>query len=121
MTTGKRKSERSTRRKLSSPGRPPLWQRKHLCRFWRGIAAGLSSEYPFWSVGFWGPFPVGFGEFDQFAYPQSLKLGNWYEILRPPLYRNGERWVIAGRYKTTLPTSSQFCPDGHWPPSLKQL
>lgn len=44
MTTGKRKSERSTRRKLSSPGRPPVWQRKNLCRFWRGIAAGLSSE-----------------------------------------------------------------------------
>ena len=44
MTTGKRQSERSTRRKLSSPGRPPVWQREKLCRFWRGIAAGLSSE-----------------------------------------------------------------------------
>jgi IS30 family transposase len=44
MTTGKRKSERSTRDKLSSPGRPPIWQREHLCRFWRAIAAGLSSE-----------------------------------------------------------------------------
>lgn len=39
-----RKSERSTRRKLSSPGRPPVWQREHLCRFWREIAAGLSYE-----------------------------------------------------------------------------
>lgn len=44
MTTGSRKSERSTRQKLSSPGRPPVWQRENLCRFWRGIAAGLSSE-----------------------------------------------------------------------------
>lgn len=44
MTTGKRKSGRSTRRKLSSPGRPPVWQREHVCRFWREIAAGLSSE-----------------------------------------------------------------------------
>jgi transposase-like protein len=44
MTTGKRKSERSTRDKLCSPGRPPIWQREHLCRFWRAIAAGLSSE-----------------------------------------------------------------------------
>lgn len=42
--TGKRKSERSTRRKLCSPGRPPVWQRETLCRFWQGIAAGLSSE-----------------------------------------------------------------------------
>lgn len=42
--SGRRKSERSTRQKLSSPGRPPVWQREHLCRFWREIAAGLSSE-----------------------------------------------------------------------------
>lgn len=46
MATGRRKSERSTRRKLSSPGRPPVWQRENLCRFWRGVAAGLSSERP---------------------------------------------------------------------------
>ena len=44
MTTGRRKSERSTRRRLSSPGRPPVWQRETLCWFWQGIAAGLSSE-----------------------------------------------------------------------------
>jgi transposase-like protein len=44
MTTGKRKAERSTRRKLCSPGRPPVWQRENLCLFWRGITAGLSSE-----------------------------------------------------------------------------
>ena len=44
MATGRRKSERSTRGKLSSPGRPPIWQRENLCRFWQGIAAGFSSE-----------------------------------------------------------------------------
>jgi len=42
--TGRQKSERSTRRKLSSPSRPPVWQREQLCRFWRENAAGLSSE-----------------------------------------------------------------------------
>lgn len=44
MTTGKRKSNCSTRRKLCAPGRPPVWQRENPCRFWRGIAAGLCSE-----------------------------------------------------------------------------
>lgn len=42
--TGKRKSERSTRRKFCSPERPPIWQHETLCRFWQGIAVGLSSE-----------------------------------------------------------------------------
>ena len=40
----KRKCERSTRDKLNSPGRPPVWQRETLCRFWRAVAEGLSSE-----------------------------------------------------------------------------
>lgn len=44
MMTARRKSERSTRRKLTSPGRASVWQREHLCRFRREIAAGLSSE-----------------------------------------------------------------------------
>ena len=30
--------------KIESPGRPPFWQRENLCRYWLGIAAGLSSE-----------------------------------------------------------------------------
>ncbi|MCV6584874.1 MAG: IS30 family transposase [Marinibacterium sp.] len=42
--TGRRKSERSTREKLNSPGRPPVWQRENLCRFWRAVAEGRSSE-----------------------------------------------------------------------------
>jgi len=41
---GRRKSVRSTRDKLNSPGRPPIWQRENLCRFWRAVAEGLSSE-----------------------------------------------------------------------------
>ncbi|SEL42229.1 hypothetical protein SAMN04488032_12910 [Pacificibacter marinus] len=42
--TGRRKSERSIRGKLNSLGRPPVWQRENLCRFWRSVAAGYSSE-----------------------------------------------------------------------------
>ncbi|MGE6695789.1 DDE-type integrase/transposase/recombinase [Sphingobium limneticum] len=48
IVTGRRKSEQSTRQKLSSPGRPPVWQRENLCRFWREIAAGLSARMPLW-------------------------------------------------------------------------
>jgi hypothetical protein len=44
--TGRRKSERSTRVKLSSPGRPPIWQRENLCRFWRGVAAVIPVRCP---------------------------------------------------------------------------
>ena len=44
MTTGRRKSERSTRRKLRSPGRPGEAQRYQRQRFWALIALGLSSE-----------------------------------------------------------------------------
>lgn len=42
--TGRRKPERSTRDKLNPSGRPPVWQRENLCRFWRAVAEGLSSE-----------------------------------------------------------------------------
>ena len=55
MAAGRRKSERSTRRKLFSPGRPPVWQRENLCRFWRGVAAGLSSEEATVEAGVSGP------------------------------------------------------------------
>ena len=58
MTTGKRKSIRSTRRKLASPGRPPVWQRENLCRFWRAVAAGLSSEEAAVEAGVSGPVGV---------------------------------------------------------------
>lgn len=41
---GQRASDRRTRRKLHSPGRPPAWQREHYCRFWQAIARGRTSE-----------------------------------------------------------------------------
>ena len=40
----RRTSDRCTRGKLRSPGRPPAWQRENHCRFWRAIALGRSSE-----------------------------------------------------------------------------
>jgi IS30 family transposase len=58
VVTGRRKSERSTRRKLSSPGRPPVWQRENLCRFWQGVAAGLSSEEAAVEAGVSGPVGI---------------------------------------------------------------
>lgn len=56
--TGRRKSERSTRGKLSSPGRPPVWQRENLCRFWRSVAAGHSSEVSAVEAGVSGPVGI---------------------------------------------------------------
>lgn len=58
MATGERKSERSTRVKLCSPGRPPVWQRGNLCRFWRAVALGLSSEDAAVGAGVSGPVGV---------------------------------------------------------------
>ena len=34
----------AVRGKIYSPGRPPVWQRDQVQRFWVGIAKGLSSE-----------------------------------------------------------------------------
>ncbi|CAM3471877.1 IS30 family transposase [Paracoccus nototheniae] len=44
MTTGKRRSKQSTRRKLRSPGRPGVARQSERRRFWSLIALGLSSE-----------------------------------------------------------------------------
>ena len=44
MSIGKRRSARSGRAPLLSPGRPPVAGRDEQSRFWRAIAAGLSSE-----------------------------------------------------------------------------
>lgn len=44
MMTGRRQSERSTRRKLYSPGRPGVARQSERRRFWSLIASGLSSE-----------------------------------------------------------------------------
>lgn len=44
MTKQMRRSDRSGRMHLRSPGRPPVAGRDERCRFWAGIAAGMSSE-----------------------------------------------------------------------------
>lgn len=44
MKVHKRASDGCTRRKMRSPGRPPVWQRENQCRFWQAIALGRSSE-----------------------------------------------------------------------------
>ena len=44
MTRWKRRSDRSARAPLRSPGRPPVAGRNELRRFWAAIASGLSSE-----------------------------------------------------------------------------
>lgn len=44
MTVHQRASDRCTRKKLDSPGRPPAWQRENRFRFWQAIALGHSSE-----------------------------------------------------------------------------
>lgn len=44
MGIGKRRSHRSGRAPLPSPGRPPVAGRSELRRFWLGIAQGLTSE-----------------------------------------------------------------------------
>ena len=44
MTRWKRRSDRSGRAPLPSPGRPPVAGRSELRRFWAAIASGVSSE-----------------------------------------------------------------------------
>src|ERR1700761_3874410 len=44
MTLRKRRSHRSGRALLPSPGRPPAAERSQLQRFWLGIAQGVTSE-----------------------------------------------------------------------------
>ena len=44
MTTRRRRSERSGRSALRSPGRPSVARRADQHRFWTAIAAGRSSE-----------------------------------------------------------------------------
>ena len=45
----------AVRGKIYSPGRPPVWQRDQVQRFWVGIAKGLSSEDAALSVGVSSP------------------------------------------------------------------
>ena len=44
MSNRKRRSNRSGRRALRSPGRPPVSRRENRRLFWTAIAAGLTSE-----------------------------------------------------------------------------
>ena len=44
MSIRKRRSRRSGRAPLRSPGRPPVADRSELQRFWLGIAQGMTSE-----------------------------------------------------------------------------
>ena len=44
MNIARRRSTRSGRASLSSPGRPPVAGRDEQNRFWRAIATGLNSE-----------------------------------------------------------------------------
>jgi hypothetical protein len=44
MSIRKRRSDRSGRAPLASPGRPPVAGRLERCRFWLAIALGMSSE-----------------------------------------------------------------------------
>ena len=44
MTIQKRRSDRSGRAALRSPGRPPLARRENYQQFWAAVAAGRSSE-----------------------------------------------------------------------------
>jgi transposase-like protein len=55
MKPHKRRSDRRTRGKLDSPGRPPVWQREHLRCFWQAIALGQTSEDAASSVGLSAP------------------------------------------------------------------
>ncbi|WP_210164790.1 IS30 family transposase [Rhizobium leguminosarum] len=55
MTVHKRASDRCTREKDRSPGRPPAWQREERVLFWQAIALGRSSEEAALDVGVSAP------------------------------------------------------------------
>jgi hypothetical protein len=63
----------ATRDKIYSPGRPPVWQRDQVQRFWVGIAKGLSSEDAALSVGV--PSPVGSRWFREEDVPTPVGFG----------------------------------------------
>jgi transposase len=60
---GRRRSDRSLRAKLRSPGRPGVGMREHRRRFWALVADGRSSEDAAMEVGV--SQPVGFRWFRQ--------------------------------------------------------
>jgi IS30 family transposase len=69
------KQQRATwamRGKMLSPGRPPIWHRDQVQRFWVGIAKGLSSEEAALSVGV--SSPVGSRWFREAGGMRSISL-----------------------------------------------
>ncbi|MER9445846.1 IS30 family transposase [Mesorhizobium sp. M0340] len=83
MSIRKRRSARSGRALLPSPGRPPLAGRDKQIRFWRAIAAGLSSEDAALEAGV--PQPVGTRWF--------RKVGR----MPPAMFRSSAK-PLSGRY-----------------------
>ena len=83
MPTGRRKSEISTRPKLSSPGRPKAAHREQHVLFWRLIAEGISSEEAAVQVG--ASAPVG---------------GRWFREAggMPPSQYSKSSPPLSGRY-----------------------
>ncbi|PYG26272.1 IS30 family transposase [Pelagimonas varians] len=83
MTTHKRASDQSTRRKLSSPGRPKAAHRKQHVMFWKLIGKGLSSEDAAVQVG--ASAPVG---------------GRWFREAggMPPSQYSKSSPPLTGRY-----------------------
>lgn len=55
---GRRRSERATRAKMRSPGRPPVSYREHERIFWKEIAKGVSSEDAAAFAGVSGPVGI---------------------------------------------------------------
>jgi hypothetical protein len=85
MKVRQRASDRSTRKKLRSPGHPPGWQRENLCRFWQAIAMGRTSEEAALNAGVSAPLGV-----------------RWYRSAggMPPTHLALSAKPIIGRYLT---------------------
>jgi len=75
----------STRKKLGSPGRPPVWQRENLCRFWQTNATGSSSEVAAVKAGVSPPVGV-----------------RWFRIAggMPPTHLGPSAMLVTGHYLT---------------------
>lgn len=94
MPTGRRRSEKSTRKKLRSPGRPPVWQLENLCLFWRAIAMGISSEEAAVFSGVSGPVGVRW-----FRSSGGMPPTQFATSSRPP---NGRSLTFAERKEIAL-------------------
>lgn len=102
--SGRRKPEHSTRRKLSSPGWPPVWQREHLCQFLQEIAAGLSSEEAAMVSEFWRNLPTHLEPSAPVPKQRSLSFVEREELALECSWGNGVRAVARklGRSPSTI-------------------